>query len=204
MIHAFYNRQVYLFALAVLLFILGAGLSFAEPAANTSSGAHIAPHSREQHGGTPWGPTGGAKCNWTQWKARHEAEENKILDQLNLSTEQRQKIENLKKEAHKSAESGHLQMRAQRKVLEAYVFSPGATLPEAEAKIDQSSQQMARLGKQRVRTLFKMKEIMTPEQFEKYGALQQQRWKHHGTTNRQPGQRPTAPASSPSQLPSAG
>lgn len=109
------------------------------------------------------------------WKARHEAQEAKILDQLNLTAEQRQKIQAIKQASREEAKQHHQKMRSERQAFEDYIFSPNANQQTAEAKVDGFSRDMSEMGKLRVRTLFKMKAVMTPEQFQKFGQLQKER-----------------------------
>lgn len=106
---------------------------------------------------------------------RHEAEERHILDQLNLSSEQRHKIDAIKQKAKTEAKGYHEQLRNNRKDFETYLFSPNANEATANAKVDQFSNLMSRMGKLRVKTLFQMRSVMTPEQFQKFGKLHQAR-----------------------------
>jgi len=144
-----------------------------------ASGYALTPLATTSNGGY----TGQAKSsqnnnNKMQWKARHEAEENAILDQLGLTPEQRKKIDAIKAESHTQGKAAHEQMHQQHKDFEAYLFSAGATEQGANVKIDSSSQRMANMGKLRVKTLFKMRALMSPEQFQKFGILQHERWEN--------------------------
>jgi Spy/CpxP family protein refolding chaperone len=100
-----------------------------------------------------------------------ESQMDAIFNQLNLSADQKQRIEAIKGQSRQQAKTHWEQMHSMKSRFTDDVFGPGANLQAAEQRVDQMSSHMRDMGKLRVRTLFKIKGVLTPEQNQQFARL---------------------------------
>lgn len=104
----------------------------------------------------------------------------RMFEQLNLSAEQQQRIENIKEQRKASSEGMRQQMRAameQMRALQASNASP-EQLRQQHQQIQQMRQQM---GNQHFETMLEIRQVLTPEQQAQLAEMRPQRnWQGRG------------------------
>ncbi len=118
---------------------------------------HEGQHYQGQH-------PGGNKGGWEQRKTE-------MMDQLNLTPQQRQKMQTLmqnKREQHKST---HEALQAKRQQLMQMMQNGSGSREQALALHREISAMQAEMMAQRINNLYDMKSILTPEQFQKFQSM---------------------------------
>ena len=100
-----------------------------------------------------------------------ESQMDAIYTQLNLNADQKQRIEAIKAQSRLQAKAHWEQMHSMKSRFTDDVFGSNANLQAAEQRVDQMSDHMRAMGKLRVRTLFKIKTVLTPEQNQQFARL---------------------------------
>lgn len=118
----------------------------------------ISQHSGGGHGPGKLGPGRGKPgCNG----GMHQS-----LEKLNLSDEQKQKLEVIKKEGAAEAHSLKDLLRQKRKAMMEYLASPSATEAKALAMQEDIARTQSQIVQLRIKAWFKMRNVFTPEQLQ--------------------------------------
>lgn len=91
-----------------------------------------------------------------------------------LTSEQMQQVKSIREGAKAEAQALQRQIRQKRQALMQYVQSPQADESRAMAMNRELSDLMARVGELRIQTVFRMKEVLPSEQFERFAQRRQQ------------------------------
>jgi Spy/CpxP family protein refolding chaperone len=109
---------------------------------------------------------------WADHNYQHsETQMDAVFSQLNLTPDQKQRIQAIKQSSRQEAKAHWAQMHTMKNRFEDDVFGPQANLKAAESRVDSMSDHMRQMGKLRVQTLFKIKSVLTPEQNAQFARL---------------------------------
>jgi Spy/CpxP family protein refolding chaperone len=109
---------------------------------------------------------------WADHNFQHtDSQMDTVFSQLNLTPDQKQRIQAIKQASRQEAKSYWQQMHQMKNRFEDDVFGPQANLHAAENRVDGMSDHMRQMGKLRVQTLFKIKGVLTPEQNAQFARL---------------------------------
>ncbi len=103
-----------------------------------------------------------------------DARRQQMMERLDVTPEQMQQFKSIREDARAEAEVLQRQIRQKRQALMQYVQSPDASEAQALAMNRELSALTARMGELRIKAAFRMKETMTPEQFERFARHRQQ------------------------------
>jgi Spy/CpxP family protein refolding chaperone len=105
-----------------------------------------------------------------------------LLDQVNLSAEQKQKVEALRKVDQAQVEPLMKTMFTKHHEFMEYLLNPTATKEKSEQKQAELSQLHQQLEQHHMDFIFKLKELLTPEQQQKLSTLHHEKmrqWEQH-------------------------
>lgn len=102
-----------------------------------------------------------------------------LQEQLDLSTEQRQRIEAIEQQSETETEGLHQQLREAKQQMQSLLSSEASTneLRQQHQQIQELHQQ---LEDSRFETRLQVREVLTPEQRTQLAELMQQRWERKG------------------------
>ncbi len=103
-----------------------------------------------------------------------EMRRQKMMEKFGLTPEQMAEFKTLREESKAEAKTIKEELKQKRHAMMEYMQSSDATESEALSMNQEMAQLMSRMGGLRIKTLFKMKNAMTPEQFEKFVAHRKQ------------------------------
>jgi Spy/CpxP family protein refolding chaperone len=103
-----------------------------------------------------------------------------LAQELKLSPEQQNKIKAIRDNASKEAEPLRQQLMAKQKEVMSYVGRPDATETKAIALQRDLHALQLKMAEHRLRTWFKIKSVMTPEQSRQYAEVRKQRMNQRG------------------------
>ncbi len=104
----------------------------------------------------------------------------RMFEQLNLSAEQQQRIENIKEQRKASSEGMRQQMRATMEQMRALQAS-NATPEQLRQQHQQIQQMRQQMGNQHFETMLEIREVLTPEQRAQLSEMRPQRnWQGRG------------------------
>lgn len=102
-----------------------------------------------------------------------------MVKELNLTPEQREKIEANRKDQGEKAKALHEALKEKRDALKKELNRAGATRASAAALVAEVKALEAKAVDQKVEGIFAVKEILTPEQFEKFSRKMEKKMGHH-------------------------
>jgi Spy/CpxP family protein refolding chaperone len=95
------------------------------------------------------------------------------MQEMGFTQEQMDQIKAIQQKAHSQAQPLKQTLEQKRKEMMEYVSSPGATEAQALSKQREFAQLQNQLSELRIKTWFKMKDVMSPEQLQRYTQLHQ-------------------------------
>ena len=101
------------------------------------------------------------------------AKEN-VFKELNLTPEQQQKLEENRKLQRQEMTELHSAMQEKQKQLQQELSSPGVNMETIDPLVNEIKTLQARLIDRRIKGIFTVKSILTPEQFAKFQQMTQQ------------------------------
>jgi Spy/CpxP family protein refolding chaperone len=111
---------------------------------------------------------------------RGEGFMNRIQSQLNLTADQEKKLKQ-NREAHREVmKTLHEALRAQREALGAELEKTSFDMNRVKSIHEELKGIEARMADQRLSGILEVRQILTPEQFKKFGALTREAWKKGG------------------------
>lgn len=106
-----------------------------------------------------------------QWSPKERTE---MLKKIGMSDEQLNEVDAIRKQAEGEASVIRQKLDAEREGLHSYMMSSKATETEALARQADISRLQAELKQVRIKTWFKMRGVMTPQQLEQFIAQRKQ------------------------------
>ncbi len=103
-----------------------------------------------------------------------EAKRQKMMEQFGLTPEQMEEFKSIREASKTEANALKSEIRQKRQAMMTYMQSADANERQALSMNREMSDLMARVGALRIKTLFQMKGVMTPEQYEKFVAQRKQ------------------------------
>lgn len=99
----------------------------------------------------------------------------RMLEELGLSPEQKEKLKAMMEKNHAQHKAGRQEMKQQRQQLMTMIKSGSGSKQEAMALHRQIAQRQNAMMEQHIGTIYDMKAILTPQQFEKFQTLMAQK-----------------------------
>ncbi len=170
-------KQYVITALAVSILIIGMTgmtLSYADPGNISAAGASPSfggGHHRPLGGFG--GDRGGDGLNSQQMQQRRAEIEGR-LQKMGVSPEQLQQFKTMHEQSRQQAQALKEQIQQRRQEFMQYMHSPNADEGTALAKQQELGQLMNQMHEMRIRSVFQMKKLLTPEQFQKLMERKQQ------------------------------
>lgn len=103
-----------------------------------------------------------------QQQQQQDARRQQMMERFGVTPEQMQQFKAIREGARAEAQALQQQIRQKRQALMQYVQSPDANEAQAMAMNRELNAMTARVGELRIQTVFRMKEVMTPEQFDQF------------------------------------
>ena len=128
-------------------------------------------------------------CSADKGGTEHHGKRAEIMNKLNLTAEQ-QKLLKDTKEAHRAEMAKlFLTMKEKRKALTEAMAKPGVTRQQVEGLVTEMKALQAEIIDHRIDGIFKIKEILSPEQFQKLQSMREERpnkgrWRHQSKEER--------------------
>jgi Spy/CpxP family protein refolding chaperone len=97
----------------------------------------------------------------------------RIMQQVGLSPEQMQELKTLREQGRSQAQTLRQQLRAKQQELMRYIKSPGANEGQAMSLLGEINALQRQVGELRIKTWFRMRSHLTPEQMEKLQQMHQ-------------------------------
>ncbi len=143
------RKKTHLIAAGIIAAVLAAGPAFAGESCETE----------------------GKSSGWNKDKME------KQLKDLNLTEDQEKKLKESKESFREQASTLRAQLKEKRQALHGALSKAGVTRQEIEPLVAEMKALQSRMMDQRIEGIFKIKEILTPEQFEKLQAKKAERMK---------------------------
>lgn len=130
-----------------------------------------------------------AECGLTGQRDKHSKAKDTITRELNLSTDQQNRLEQ-EKTAHREAmETLRNTLKEKKRELQDAIAKPGTTKQQVEPILTQIKKLQADMADKRVDGIFAVKGILTPEQFAKLQSIKEKKMqtghkKHDGKERR--------------------
>lgn len=122
-------------------------------------------------------------------KGNGEGRGAKMAQELNLTQEQQDQLKALKTESKDSHKSDREAFKAKKSELNDLLKASSVDKRAIDSKIKEISALTEKKMQNRVEHLLKVKEILTPEQFEKFLEMKEERMKQHGSKGKGQGSR---------------
>jgi Spy/CpxP family protein refolding chaperone len=158
--------QTVLTALAVSILLSGFSTSYADPGTLPGNGARFSPQNQ--------GFRGGGQGLSSEQMQQRRAEMEGRLQKMGVSPEQLQQFKTLHEQNRQQAQVLKEQIQQRRQEFMQYVHSPNADEGTALAKQQELAQLMNQMHEMRIRSIFQMKKLLTPEQFQRLMERKQQ------------------------------
>lgn len=100
----------------------------------------------------------------------------KIFQQLNLSSEQQERIKAIRQESKESNSSLHQEMMQAKEEMNKLMATSNTSDSELRQQHEKIQSLKQQLGNKRFETMLKIRQVLTPEQRTKMAELTQQRW----------------------------
>ena len=121
-----------------------------------------------------------AKC---QLDSRHKDKMEAVAKELGLTAGQEKALKESKEAFRAQVQGLRAQLKEKRQALKAELSKPGVTRQQVEPIVAEMKALQSRMVDQRIDGIFKIKEILTPEQFTKLQAMKGKR-EHSGKIGR--------------------
>ena len=128
-----------------------------------------------------------------------EGKKEGIFKELNLTPEQKKKLEDNRKAQHQEAQKFRETLRADQEKLQAKLEDPAVTRGDVEPLVSEIKSLQAKLTDNRINGIFAVKAILTPEQFVKFNQLVEKQMKDRKGKNRRKDSR-EKPKGPPSEM----
>ncbi|MBY0450363.1 MAG: Spy/CpxP family protein refolding chaperone [Cyanobacteria bacterium] len=153
-------------ALAVSILLSGFSMSYADPGNASGTG-----HNRFSGG---FGGDRGDHGQTPEQMKQRRAEMEGRLQKMGVSSEQLQQFKTMHEQNRQQAQALKEQIQQRRQEFMQYMHSPNADEGTALAKQQELGQLMNQMHEMRIRSVFQMKKLLTPEQFQKLMERKQQ------------------------------
>ena len=110
----------------------------------------------------------------TQWWNNAE-----VLEQLELTGQQKSKIDEIASSNEETLTNLHTQLRASYKEFKESMRNPNSTKDEILSKYDQAEKTRKELSRLKIETTLDIREVLSPEQITKLFDIKEQHWKGH-------------------------
>lgn len=120
----------------------------------------------------PMGKPGG---NQSMGQPMQKPGEGGVMGQLGLNPNQRERLQSIFKNNRQQSQSAMQDLQSKRQQLLSMIQSGSGSKSQALSLHRQISQQQAALMEQRINMMYDVKAVMTPEQFQKFRALMEQK-----------------------------
>lgn len=117
--------------------------------------------------------------NHQDWQEKKE----EVFKELNLTPEQKKKLEDNRKAQHQEAQKFREALRANHKELQAKLKDSAVTRGDVEPLVSEIKSLQAKLTDNRINGIFTVKTILTPEQFVKFNQLIEKQMKNRKGKN---------------------
>lgn len=110
----------------------------------------------------------------TQWWNNAE-----VLEQLDLTGQQKSKIDEIASSNEETMTNLHAQLRASYREFKESMRNPNSTKDEILSKYDQVEKSHKELSRFKIETTLAIREVLSPEQITKLFDIKEQHWKGH-------------------------
>jgi Spy/CpxP family protein refolding chaperone len=124
------------------------------------------------------GPQGGG--HRAELQARHQ----QFMRQLGISPEQMQQIKAIRDQGKAESEPLHQQLRTKQQAFSQYMQTPDANEAQARRLFGELNDAQRKMGEQRIKTWFQMRQHLTPDQLQRMNQAQAQRRERRGSEGR--------------------